>query len=132
MTIPSTRPDRLIVVADHAPGIHITDSEDVWWWLPAIGPASSLLAFTLARHARQGDTTWVPETLARMLGLGGNRCRLWASVDRLAGFGLVTFVATDVITVRLELPQMTVNQLGRLPDDLAAGYRQHLAGMVAV
>ena len=49
----STRPDRIIVIADHTPGPHQTDAEDNWWWLPVIGPTATALAFLLARHARE-------------------------------------------------------------------------------
>lgn len=81
----STRPQRLIVIADHAPGVQVNDSADIWWWLATIGPTSSVCALTLARHARPADTTWDTETLTPQLGLGGSCSKLWACLDRLAG-----------------------------------------------
>ncbi|MFN6119660.1 MAG: hypothetical protein ACK5CE_08530 [Actinomycetes bacterium] len=119
----STRPDRIIVIADHTPGPHQTDTEDNWWWLPVIGPTATALAFLLARHATHGDTTWHTGTLARTIGLAGNRSKLWASLERLSDFGLLTFAATDVVTIRLYLPPLTPRQLAILPDDLATAYR---------
>lgn len=93
------------------------------WWLPVIGPTATALAFLLARHATHGDTTWHTGTLARTIGLAGNRSKLWASLERLSDFGLLTFAATDIATIRLYLPPLTPRQLASLPDDLAAAYR---------
>jgi hypothetical protein len=120
----STRPAPLIVVGDHTSGPHRTDSDHLAWWLPVLGPTASALAATLARHARQGDTTWDTAVLARTIGLGGNRCKLWASLERLVMFGCVQFVSVDVITIRLELPALTPRQAARLPEDAAAAYRE--------
>lgn len=122
-TTPTIRPERLIVVADHTPGVHQTDSEQIGWWLPVIGPTASCLAFTLARHARTGDTTWDTALLARTIGLAGNRSTLWASLERLAMFGCAHFASVDVFTIRLHLPALTPRQATALPDDMAAAYR---------
>ena len=119
----TTRPERIIVIADHTPGPHQTDTEDNWWWLPVIGPTATALAFLLARHAHHGERTWDTATLARTIGLAGNRNKLWSSLDRLSDFHVIHFAATDVITVRLYLPALTTRQLTVLPDDLAAAYR---------
>ena len=121
------RPDHLIVIADHSRGAHVTDSEEIFWWLPVIGPGSAFLAFLLARHARHADTTWDTTELAMSIGLGGNRSTLWQRLDRLAMFGLVNFVSTDVVTIRLELPPLKPRQLERLPESLAAAYRSAVA-----
>jgi hypothetical protein len=93
------------------------------WWLPVIGPTATALAFLLARHAQHGERTWDTATLARTIGLAGNRTKLWASLERLSDFHVVHFAATDVVTVRLWLPALTARQLVVLPDDLAAAYR---------
>jgi hypothetical protein len=93
------------------------------WWLPVIGPTATALAFLLARHAHHGERTWDTATLARTIGLAGNRNKLWSSLDRLSDFHVIHFAATDVITVRLYLPALTTRQLAVLPDDLAAAYR---------
>ena len=119
----SMRPDRLIVVADHTPGRHPTDSDQIAWWLPVIGPTASVLAVTLAHHARQADTTWDTTVLARTVGLAGNRSKLWVSLERLTAFGCTTFVAVDVVTIRLYLPALTPRQARCLPDHLATAYR---------
>jgi hypothetical protein len=116
------RPDHLHLVADHTPGAHRTDSTDIAWWLPIIGPTSSVLAVILAATARTGDTTINLTELARTIGLGHNRSKLWASLDRLAMFGVLTFAGTDVAAIRLTLPQLTERQQQHLPDALAATY----------
>jgi hypothetical protein len=72
----------------------------------------------LGGRARRWDTA----ELARRVGLGSSVTRLWASLDRLHTFYCVTFVATDVATVRLELPTLTPNQLNQLPTDMAETY----------
>ena len=119
----TTRPERLIVVADHTMGPHQTDSEQIAWWLPVIGPTASALAFTLARRATSGETTWDTAVLARTIGLAGNRSKLWASLERLATFGCAHFASVDVFTIRLYLPALTPRQAAALPDNLAAAYR---------
>jgi hypothetical protein len=98
------RPAHLIVVADHTPGEHVTDSDDIWWWLPVLGPTATVLAYLLARHAAYDDTDWDTATLARSVGLGGSCSKLWTSLERLATFRVATFVGTDALTVRLYLP----------------------------
>jgi hypothetical protein len=55
---PIGRPTQLIVVADHRLGTHRTDSDEIGWWLPVIGPTSTILARTLAHRARRADSEW--------------------------------------------------------------------------
>jgi hypothetical protein len=57
----TTRPTTVRVIADHTPGAHRTDSEDLWWWLRIIGPTASALAFLFARHAATGEDR-IPRT----------------------------------------------------------------------
>ncbi len=121
----STRPARVRVFADHAPGPHRTDSDDIWWWLPVLGPTATVLAYLLARHAAYDDTDWDTATLARSVGLGGSCSKLWISLDRLATFRVATFVGTDALTVRLYLPALSSRNLASLPDCLKAAYRIH-------
>ena len=119
------RPDRLHVCADTTPGIHQTDSIEIEWWLPIIGPTATVLAQTLARHTPTGGTTWDTAELARRIGLAGNRSKLWHSLNRLDLFGVAHFHATDVLTIRLWLPALHHRQLDRLPGDMADHYRNH-------
>jgi hypothetical protein len=119
----STRPDRIRVIADPTPGPHRTDSDDFLWWLPILGPTASILAFVFARHAARTESCWPTEDLARVVGLAGNRSKLWVSLDRLHRFGVATFVSTDTLTIRLWLPALTDRQLGRLPEAMAIAYR---------
>ena len=120
----TTRSPMVRVIADHTPGVHRTDSDDLWaWWLPIIGPTASALAFLFARHAARAETCWPTEDLARMVGLAGNRNKLWMSLERLHRFHVITFVSTDTLTVRLWLPALTDRQLARLPEAIVLVYR---------
>lgn len=75
------RPDRLNVVLETFPGRHRVDSPEIGWWLPVLGPTATVLAVTLVSDARDGRTRWDTADLARRVGLGGNRSKLWASLD---------------------------------------------------
>jgi hypothetical protein len=124
-----TRPSTVRVIADHTPGPHRTDSDDLWtWWLPVIGPTASVLAYLFARDATRAETCWPTEELARMVGLAGNRSKLWQSLERLHRFHVTTFVSTEVLTVRLWLPALTDRQLDRMPAEMAAAYRATAMG----
>jgi hypothetical protein len=76
----TTRPDRIRVIADPGPGLHRTDSEELLWWLPILGPTASALAFLFARHATRAESCWPTEDLALTV-------RLWlpALTDRQLG-----------------------------------------------
>jgi hypothetical protein len=80
-----------------------------------------------ARHAATGERCWPTDELAVRVGLGGNRSKLWMSLDRLDRFGVATFVATDTLTIRLWLPALTHRQLARLPNVMAVAYHQRKA-----
>lgn len=41
--------------ADTTPGVHRTDSDEILWWLPVIGPTATVLAQTLGSST--GTTT---------------------------------------------------------------------------
>lgn len=118
----STRPTVINVTADHTPGEHATDSDDIWWWLPIIGPTATVLAYNLARYARHLDKEWPTDALARRIGLGGSTYGLWRSLDRLDKFHVARFHSVDVLSIRLSLPSLSQRQIVRLPDDLAATY----------
>ena len=124
MDTTSSRPDRLIVIADRTPGFHQTCSAEIGWWLPIIGPTSTVLAVTLAHSAAAREAVWDTMMLARTIGLGGSRSRLWASLDRSEQFGCARFEATDILTIRLHLPVLNVALQRQLPDHLAAAYPQ--------
>ena len=126
-TIPHCdRPTRLVVVADHRPGPHPTDSDQIEWWLPVLGPTSAALARILARSVADSDAEWDTANLARRVGLGASCSRLWASLERLHMFHVLTFISTDVVTIRLQLPKLRPGQLDVLPADLAEAYRAWL------
>ena len=123
MNEPTVRPDHIHVLADHAAGPHRTDSDDIWWWLPILGPTATVLAYLLARHAAYNETTWDTQTLARVVGLGNGRYKLWSTLDRLAMFRVATFHGTDTLAIRLYLPALSARNLAVLPDCLAMAYR---------
>jgi hypothetical protein len=81
--------------------VHRTDSDDIYWWLPVIGPTATVLAHTLARYTATGGATWDTGEFANRIGLSGIRSRLWDSLNRLDIFGVAHFHATDVLTIRL-------------------------------
>jgi len=118
----TARPDVVHVCADTTPGEHRTDSDDIHWWLPVIGPTATVLAHTLARHSPAGGATWNTSELTQRVGLSGNRSKLWDSLNRLDQFGVAHFHATDVFTIRLSLPALTPRQIERLPSDMATAY----------
>jgi hypothetical protein len=124
----TTRPDRIRVIADPTPGSHRTDSDEIVWWLPTLGPTAFTLAFVFARHAARSETCWPTDDLARMIGLAGNRSKLWVTLERLNRFHVTTFASTDTLTVRLWLPALTERQLSRLPDAMAIAYRSPAHG----
>jgi hypothetical protein len=124
----ATRPDRILVIGDPTPGPHRTDSDELLWWLPIVGPTACALAFVFARHASRGETCWLTDDLAHMVGLAGNRSKLWVTLERLHRFHVTTFVSTDTLTVRLWLPALTDRQLSRLPDAMAIAYRSPAHG----
>jgi hypothetical protein len=114
--LPPASNNHLRVIPDPTPGTHHTGSTDVLYFLPIVGPCTAWLAFHLASHAvANGEHVWSTDTLARLVGLGGNRSKLWASLGRLAYFELGEFVATDTMTIRLHLPRMADHHLDDSP-----------------
>jgi hypothetical protein len=111
------------VIADHTPGPHRTDSDDIFWWLPVIGPTARRRGV----HLRPSHT-WSRVVLAN--GESGPHGRSGRqpfqaviSLERLHRFGVTTFVSTDTLTVRLRLPAPSDRQLARLPEAMAVAYR---------
>ena len=127
----TTRPEFIHVCRDTTPGLHRTDSDAIAWWLPVIGPSSAVLAHLFARHTPPAGATWHTESLAKRIGLAGRRRTLWCTLDRLAMFRVVTFHATDVLTIRTQLPALTSRQLERLPAEFAVDYIARFATRAA-
>jgi hypothetical protein len=119
---PTARPDHLTAVLDLTPGRHPTDSPEIGWWLPVIGPTATVLAATLVANARGGATRWDTTDLAGRIGLAGNLSKLWYSLERLASFRCATFASTDVFVIRCELPELTARQQNNLPPTLRDRY----------
>jgi hypothetical protein len=64
------------MIGDPTPGPHRTDSDELLWWLPTLGPTACASAFVFARRAARGKTCWPTDDLARMMGVAGNRSKL--------------------------------------------------------
>jgi hypothetical protein len=116
------RPAVLHVAADTTRGAHRTDSDEISWWLPILGPTATVLAHLLARHTPTGGASWDTTELAMRVGLAGNRSGLFNSLNRLDMFGTGHFHSTDVFTIRVSLPPLNARHLTRLPGDMAAAY----------
>lgn len=97
------------VIADNTAGAHPTDSTHLLdLWLPKLGPTATLTARLLARTAAaHPDREWKLTELSQQLGLGGHIRRLSDSLNRLARFHILTYVATDIAYIRLQLPPPT-------------------------
>src|SRR5262245_46771577 len=123
----SSRPATLHAHADHRPGMHRTDSDDfVHWWLPSLGPSSTLLARILAGSVTDTDASNVAaDELAALLGLSTMHSMLWRSLDRLAHWRVLPFVSTDTITIRVAMPALSARQLAAHPH--AEGYEHRRA-----
>jgi hypothetical protein len=87
--------------ADDRAGTHRVDSDEIGTD-PRADRHHSRRA--LAHHVRRSDTQFDTADLSRRIGLGSSRSKLWQSLDRLHRFCCLTFVSTDVATIRLELP----------------------------
>ena len=92
------------------------------FWLPIIGPTSTLLLRRLAIMAvlDPHDCRIDSRSMARALGLGtdvSSRSSFARSIDRLAMFGLVR-IAGRSLEVRSVVPPLTLKQLSRLPEHL--------------
>ena len=112
-----SRPATLHVHAGHRAGPHRTDSDDfVHWWLPSLGPSSTLLARILAGSVTDtGASNVAADELAALLGLSTMHQMLWRSLDRLAHWRALTFVSTDTITMRVAMPTLSARQLATHP-----------------
>jgi hypothetical protein len=121
MTVPEL-PDRLHVALDSTPGVHRTDSDDMFWRLPILGPTATVLAWTLARNTAPAGTSWDTVQLAERVGLVGNLVTLSRTLQRLDQFRVARFHSTDVLTIRMWLPALTERHFRRLPADMAAAY----------
>ena len=91
---------------------------------PLIGPASVLLARNLARHVTTagGAVTICPVELSLELGLRashdepiGRTSPLSKAIERLDHHRLVRPLGTDTLGVVVEVPQLSLGTVGRLP-----------------
>ncbi len=96
------------------------------FWLPIIGPTSTLLLRRLATHAvlHPDGCTLDTSALASSLGLGsdfGPRSSLSRTLQRLVIFGLVR-ACSERLTVRAVVPPLTLKNLARLPEHLQTAH----------
>ncbi len=103
---------------------------------PLIGPASVLLARSLARHVTMagGPVTVCPVELALQLGLRashdepiGKTSHLAKAIDRLAHRRLVERLTTDTLGVVMHVPPLTNGALGKLPDSVRRAHDRHVS-----
>ena len=113
----------LHVCADTTPGAHRTDSDDIYWWLPIIGPTATVLAQTLARHTPTGGATWDTGELAQRSACPATGPSCGSASNRLDRSASPTSTPPTSLTIRLWLPALSPRQLDRLPADMAAAYR---------
>jgi len=93
------------------------------FWLPILGPSTTLLlrrlASVLDREPEGADVEL--SSVARSLGLGtsgGKRCAFLRALDRSTQFGLSQQLGADRLAVRRRVPPLTQRQVVRLPKEL--------------
>jgi hypothetical protein len=96
------RPEQITVCLDTTPGAHRTDSDEIGWWLPIIGPTATILAYTFARHTEPSGTIW--ETSHSPASASPATAPALGKPRPTRTFGLAQFHATDILTVRTMLP----------------------------
>lgn len=101
------------------------------FWLPILGPSTTLLLRRLASVLdRSPDGTEVElATVARSLGLGttgGKRCAFVRALDRSTQFGLSQQLGAGRLAVRRRVPPLTQRQVVRLPKPLQADHGEWL------
>lgn len=92
---------------------------------PMIGPTSTFLARTLARHVNDagGPVTVCPIELSRELGLRagktepiGATARLTKAIKRLHDHRLVEHIDTDTLGIVMQVPPISARALAKLPE----------------
>lgn len=110
--------------ADATYGPHdVSVPAELAWWLPILGPTSTVLLATITRHLStvSGFTCQLDELGARV-GVKPSIAR--KSLDRLTQFHAATWQPVDVMTVRLFLPALGPGYLARLPEAMQTAYLQ--------
>ena len=119
----TTRPTTVRVIADHTPGRTAPTATTCGGGCRSSAPPPARWPTCSPATPPTGEACWPTDDLARMVGLAGNRSKLWLSLDRLHRFRVATFVSTDTLTIRLWLPALSDRQLAHLPASMAAAYR---------
>lgn len=116
--------DSLLIHADRQPGAHRLP-DDFWLWLPILGPSSILTLQFMTDQLHTVDHAQLDlADLARRLGHHNSVERLMKSLRRLHDFRCIQLYATNVATVRMELPAVHPKTALRLPADLVPAYCQ--------
>lgn len=100
------------------------------FWLPFIGPTSTLLLRRVAAwlDAAPGGVDVDRQQLAAELGCPGGLGRhsaLQRTLERLCRFELATFLTGDAYLIRLYLPTLPAWRVARLPNHLIAAHEAH-------
>lgn len=94
------------------------------FWLPTLGPSTTLLLRYLARALEGSPSGFVMDTqeAARSLGIGhrdGPRSPIRRSLERAQAFGMCRPIRPGVLAARTRLPDLSPRQVSRLPRSLA-------------
>lgn len=113
---------RIHFEADATYGPHdVSSPAELAWWLPILGPTSTVLLSTITRNlSTVAGTTWPLDELAARVGVKPSVAR--KSLDRLTQFHAATWQSVDVMTVRLFLPALGPGYLARLPEAMQVDY----------
>jgi hypothetical protein len=108
------------------------------FWLPVLGPCTTLLLRRLADALEGGPRplTLDVDELAHQLGVGirsGPTAPLRRSLTRLERFGLARVASGGhgILEVRRALPPLARAQVARLPEELRAAHEAHAAAEAA-
>lgn len=98
------------------------------FWLPVLGPATTLLLRRFARGfvERPDGFRVIPADTAGALGMGrgtGRNSMIARTLDRACQFGTASRVDEHTIAVRSLLPPLTQRQLSRLPASLQRAHQ---------
>ena len=103
---------------------------------PMIGPTSTLLARTLARHITDagGPVTICPVEVAREIGLRashdepvGSCAPFTKAIKRLHDHRLVQQIDTDTLGVVMQVPPLSTRALAKLPESIQEAHHGFLA-----
>jgi hypothetical protein len=112
----------IYVYPDLEPGVHVTASNEVLWWLGSLGPTATMLAQLLAHSVELEPAAFEIPLLATRLGVDAKKVR--HTLERLDRFNVGHFHAADVFTIRMALPLLSNSNLRRMDEAFQVTYRE--------